>query len=67
MRRLARWVSIVAHPFVTTLVLVGSVELHRGPRAAARSVAAVALLFELPLALLMVRQVRRGAWSTVDA
>lgn len=67
MTTLARWVSIVAHPFVTTLLLVAGVEGHRGAPAAARSVGAVALLFVLPLAVVMRRQVRRGAWGTVDA
>jgi len=67
MTTLARWVSIVAHPFVTMLVLVGALELQRGWAAAARLVAAVTLLFVVPLALLMARQVRRRAWDTVDA
>lgn len=67
MKRLARWVSIVAHPFVVVPLLVGAVEAHRGPAAAARSVTTVALLFVLPLAVLIVRQTRRGAWGTVDA
>ena len=64
---LARWVSIVAHPFVIALVLAGAVEPTRTPAAVARTVAVVALLFVLPLALLMRRQLRRGAWTTVDA
>lgn len=63
----SRWVSIVAHPFVTTLVLVGTVELDRGPVAAGRALATVALLVVLPVAVLMSLQVRRGAWGTVDA
>lgn len=63
----ARWVSILGHPFVVALLLVSAVEARRGPGAAARSAALVALLFVLPVALLMARQVRRGAWSTVDA
>ncbi len=67
MKRLARWVSIAAHPFVVVLLLVGAVEARRGPAAAARSVTTVALLFVLPVAVLIVRQTRRGAWSTVDA
>jgi hypothetical protein len=67
MTSLARWVSIVAHPFVTTLVMVGAIELHRGWAAAARSVTMVALLAFLPLAVLMRRQVRSGAWTNVDA
>ena len=64
---LARWVSIVVHPFATTLVLAGAVEGARGPMAAARSVVVVAMLFVVPLAVLTARQVRRGAWGTVDA
>lgn len=63
----ARCVSIVGHPFVTTLVLAAGVELERGAAAATRTVIAVAILFVLPLALLTAFQVRRGAWSTVDA
>jgi hypothetical protein len=66
-RSLARWVSIVAHPFVTTLVLVAAVELRRGTLAAVRAVALVGLLFVAPVALLMVRQVRGGHWGHVDA
>ena len=65
--RVARWVSIVAHPFVTTLVLVGAVEVERGATAVVRTVAMVGVLFVLPLAALTAWQVRRGAWSTVDA
>jgi hypothetical protein len=65
---LARWLSIVGHPFVTTVVLAAAVESRRGgPAAAARVVGLVGALFVLPLALLMARQVRRGTWSTVDA
>lgn len=63
----ARWVSILGHPFVVAPLLVAAVEARRGPGAAARAAGLVALLFVLPLALLMARQVRRGAWHTVDA
>ena len=63
----ARWVSIAGHPFVVAPLLAAAVEVRRGPGAAARGAALVALLFVLPLALLTARQVRRGAWSTVDA
>ena len=64
---LARWISVAAHPFVTTLALVAALELERGAVAAARMAAAVGLLFVLPLAVLTALQVRRGAWTTVDA
>lgn len=63
---LARAVSIIAHPFVTTLILAGAVASEQGA-AAARIATVVGVLFVLPLALLTVRQVRRGKWSTVDA
>ena len=66
-RSVARWVSIVAHPFVTTLALAGAVTSAGGAAAAVRTTTAVGVLFVLPLALLTARQVRRGAWSTVDA
>jgi membrane-associated phospholipid phosphatase len=65
--RAARWISILAHPFVTTLVLAASVGAGGDARAAARTAAAVGALFVLPVAVLTARQVRRGAWSTVDA
>lgn len=67
MTSLARWVSIVAHPFATTLLLAAAVEAPRGGLAAARTTVVVAALFVLPLTLLIARQVRRGAWGTVDA
>ncbi|WP_284350404.1 hypothetical protein [Roseisolibacter agri] len=66
-RRVARWVSIVLHPFVTTLVLAGAVASGDGASAALRTTAVVGVLFVLPLGVLTARQVRRGAWSTVDA
>ena len=59
--------SIVAHPFATTLVLVAGVEMERGGPAAARGALTVALFVVLPVAVLTHRQVRRGAWETVDA
>jgi hypothetical protein len=63
----ARWVSIVAHPFVTALVLAWGVERERGIAAATRTTLIVGGLFVLPLVALTARQVRSGAWSTVDA
>ena len=67
MLRAARWVSIALHPFVTALVLAGALEIEQGIATAARTVAVVGALFVLPLAVLTTRQVRRGAWGTVDA
>lgn len=64
----ARLVSILGHPFATVLVMVGAVAVHFGPPAEApRTMALVAALALLPVAALMIRQVRRGSWSHVDA
>jgi membrane-associated phospholipid phosphatase len=67
MHTLARSVSIVLHPFVTTLALAWSIESRLGSVAALRTVLTVAALFILPLVLLTARQVRYGRWTTVDA
>jgi membrane-associated phospholipid phosphatase len=68
MTRIARWVSVLGHPFVMVVLLVSVVALRRGtPVEAARTVALVALLSVLPIAILMFRQVRRGSWGNVDA
>ena len=68
MNVIARWVSILGHPFVLTAVLVVGVALRlAGPREALRSLLLVGLIALLPLAILMRRQVRRGAWDHVDA
>jgi hypothetical protein len=49
-------------------VMVGTVAARRETAAAAfRSVAIVALFTIIPLTVVMVRQVRRGAWENVDA
>lgn len=68
MTRLARWISILGHPFSTVVLMIWGVALHLGtPADAARTVALVALLTVLPIAILMIRQVRRGSWGNVDA
>jgi hypothetical protein len=68
MTALARWLSIVLHPFVVIalMVAVTSVRLESG-RSAGASVAMVAAFTIVPLAILMFLQVRRGAWENVDA
>ncbi|MFA6958735.1 MAG: phosphatase PAP2 family protein [Thermoanaerobaculia bacterium] len=64
----ARWISIVAHPFVMVALMVGGAALRLGsPADAARTMALVAVATVLPVAILMLLQVRRGAWSNVDA
>jgi hypothetical protein len=68
MNAVARWLSIAGHPFVMSLVMVLGVALRLGtPREAFRALLLVALIALLPVAVLMVRQVRRGSWTHVDA
>ncbi|HKI04724.1 MAG TPA: hypothetical protein VKK31_22275 [Thermoanaerobaculia bacterium] len=68
MKALARWVSIVGHPFAMTMVMVLGTALHFStPREALRTLLFVTLIALLPVAVLMVRQVRRGSWTNVDA
>lgn len=68
MNVVARWVSILGHPFVMSLVMVLGVALHLStPGEALRSLLLVAFVALLPLAALMVGQVQRGAWTNVDA
>ena len=64
----ARWVSIILHPFVMVGVLAGTAAATRQTRGEAlRSVGIVAVFTILPLAVLMWRQVRRGLWQNADA
>jgi hypothetical protein len=68
MNAVARWVSIGGHPFAMTMVLVLGAALHYGtPREALRALLLVTLFALFPVAALMVRQVRRGSWTNVDA
>ena len=60
--RLARWVSIASHPFVMIGLLVGVAAAQRSAGAAA-SIGLVAGFTVLPLLVLMIRQVRHGAWE----
>jgi hypothetical protein len=65
---MARAISIALHPFVMTGVLVGTAAAARQtPVEATRTVAVVALFTVAPLAILMTRQVTRGAWQHADA
>ena len=58
-RSVARWISIVAHPFVmASLMALG---------ASARAALLVAAFTVVPLAVLMLVQVRSGRWGDVDA
>ena len=65
---IARWLSISFHPFVMVGVMVGTAAAARQTAGEAlRTVAIVALFTIVPLMILMAGQVRRGAWTSVDA
>jgi membrane-associated phospholipid phosphatase len=67
MTTLARWVSILGHPFVMVAAMVTGAALHsRSPGQAARIVPIVMLITVVPVAILMMQQVRRGAWQDAD-
>lgn len=68
MNAIARWVSILGHPFAMTIVMVlGAALRFSTPREALRTLLLVALIALLPVAVLMIRQVRKGSWTNVDA
>lgn len=68
MTTLARGISILGHPFVMVAAMVSGAALHsRTPGQAARSIPIVMLITVVPVALLMIQQVRRGAWKDADA
>jgi hypothetical protein len=67
MKEVARWVSVLAHPFVMVAVLVAVPAMRQSSRSAVQSVLFVAAAVIVPIAALMLRQVRRGRWSNVDA
>ena len=65
---IARCLSIIFHPFVMVGVMVATAAAERQtPGEALRTVSIVVLFTIVPLAILMVRQVRRGAWDNADA
>jgi membrane-associated phospholipid phosphatase len=64
----ARWLSIVFHPFAMVSVMVGGAVAARQTQGEAlRSVGVVVLFTIVPLAVLMWHQVRRGKWENADA
>jgi hypothetical protein len=65
--QLARWVSILAHPFVMVALLVAVPAMRQTSGNAVQSVLLVVFAVVVPIAGLMFRQVRRGRWSNVDA
>jgi hypothetical protein len=67
MTTIARWVSILAHPFVMVALLIAVPAARQSSRTAMQSVLVVAVAVIVPIAVLMFGQVRRGRWSNVDA
>jgi ABC-type Fe3+ transport system permease subunit len=67
MTQLARWVSILAHPFVMVALLVAVPAMRQSSGNAVRSTLLALIAVVVPIAVLMFRQVRRGRWSNVDA
>ena len=64
----ARLISIAAHPFVMVALMVGVGGARQESAAQPLSGAlTLALASMVPVALLIVRQVRRGRWANVDA
>lgn len=60
--------SIIGHPFATSAVLAAGTALHLSTvRDAGRTLLIVTVLGLLPIAVLMIRQVRKGSWENVDA
>ena len=65
---IARWVSILFHPFVMVGVMASVAAASRQSAGrAVRNVAVVVLFTLVPIAVLMVRQVRHGKWENPDA
>ena len=64
MTAVARWVSILAHPFVMIALLIAVPAMEPSSRTAAESALVVTVAVIVPIAVLMFGQVRRGRWST---
>jgi hypothetical protein len=67
MNHLARWVSIVGHPFVMVALLVAVPSMRQAASNAVQPVLLVFVAVVLPLAVLMFRQTHWGRWTSVDA
>jgi membrane-associated phospholipid phosphatase len=66
-RQVARWISILGHPFILIPALVAAVTVRRlPPERVALIVGIVVLVSVVPMLLLIARQVRSGAWTNYD-
>jgi hypothetical protein len=65
---IARWISIVGHPFAFSALLVVVAGSQRsGFGGATRLVAVTAIVLIIPLWIFMWRKWRSGSWTTIDA
>ena len=67
MKQVARWVSILGHPFVMVALLVAVPAMRQSSGKPVQAVLVAAIAAVVPIAVLMFLQVRRGRWSSVDA
>ena len=67
MKQVARWVSILAHPFVMVALLVAVPAMRQSSGKTVQSLLVAAIAVVVPMAVLMFLQVHRGRWSNVDA
>ena len=66
-REVARWISILGHPFILIPALVAAVTVRSlPPERVVRVVASVVLVSIVPMLLLIARRVRSGTWSNYD-
>jgi membrane-associated phospholipid phosphatase len=66
--QLARWISILAHPFVVSLLLIGSAAVRFvGAQNRAAVIFSTVSIVILPLGWFMYHQTRCGRWKNVDA
>jgi len=67
-KSIARWISIVGHPFVCLALATFFITYRRGGLLAALRVAGLLVcIVVLPLAIFIRRRRRSGKWQTVDA
>lgn len=66
-REVARWISILGHPFILIPALVAAVTVPSlPPKQAAQTIGIVVLVSIVPMLLLIARRVRSGAWTNYD-
>jgi hypothetical protein len=67
LKQLARWVSILAHPFVMVALLVAVPAMRQSSASTLQPLLLIVIAVVVPIGVLMIRQVRLGRWSNIDA